>query len=41
MAQVTLSEEGLDSLFGTQDENLRRIERAFGVELSARGNTSP
>jgi phosphate starvation-inducible protein PhoH and related proteins len=39
MAQVTLSEEGLDTLFGTQDENLRRIERAFGVEISARGNT--
>jgi phosphate starvation-inducible protein PhoH and related proteins len=38
MTQLTLSEEGLDSLFGTQDENLRQIERAFGVELSARGN---
>ena len=26
MTQVTLAEEGLDTLFGTQDENLRRIE---------------
>jgi phosphate starvation-inducible PhoH-like protein len=38
MTQVTLAEEGLDSLFGTQDENLRRIERTFGVTLTARGN---
>jgi phosphate starvation-inducible protein PhoH and related proteins len=38
MTQVTLAEEGLDALFGTHDENLRRIERAFGVTLSARGN---
>ena len=38
MAQVTLAEEGLDSLFGTQDENLRRIERTFGVTVTARGN---
>jgi len=38
MAQVTLPEEGLDALFGTQDENLRRIERTFEVTLAARGN---
>jgi len=38
MTQVTLAEEGLDTLFGTQDENLRRMERTFGVTLSARGN---
>jgi phosphate starvation-inducible PhoH-like protein len=38
MTQVTLAEEGLDALFGTQDENLRRIERTFEVTLSARGN---
>jgi phosphate starvation-inducible PhoH-like protein len=37
MAQVTLAEEGLGTLFGTQDENLRRIERTFGVTLAARG----
>jgi len=37
MTQVTLAEEGLDILFGTQDENLRRIERTFGVVLTARG----
>ena len=38
MTQMTLAEEGLDVIFGTHDENLRRIERTFGVELSARGS---
>ena len=38
MAQVTLAEEGLDTLFGTHDENLRRIERTFDVTVAARGN---
>jgi phosphate starvation-inducible protein PhoH and related proteins len=38
MTQVTLAEEGLDLLFGTHDENLRRIERTFEVTLAARGN---
>jgi phosphate starvation-inducible PhoH-like protein len=38
MSQVTVAEEGLDSLFGTHDDNLRRIERTFGVEVAARGN---
>jgi len=38
MSQVTVAEEGLDALFGTHDDNLRRIERTFGVEVAARGN---
>ncbi|MDH3745486.1 MAG: PhoH family protein [Acidobacteriota bacterium] len=38
MSEVTLADEGIDALFGTKDENLRRIERAFGVTLEARGN---
>jgi len=38
MTQVTLAEEGLDTLFGTQDENLRSIERTFEVQVTARGN---
>jgi phosphate starvation-inducible protein PhoH and related proteins len=37
MDPVTLAEEGLDAIFGTRDENLRRIEKAFGVTLAARG----
>jgi phosphate starvation-inducible PhoH-like protein len=35
---VELAEEGLDRLFGTRDENLKRIERAFRVTVTARGN---
>jgi phosphate starvation-inducible protein PhoH and related proteins len=38
MTQVTFPEEGLDTLFGTHDENLRRIERTFDVSVTARGN---
>ena len=38
MTQVTLAEEGLDTVFGTHDENLRRIERTFEVTVTARGN---
>ncbi|MCZ6726595.1 MAG: PhoH family protein [Acidobacteria bacterium] len=38
MTQVTLADEGIAALFGTRDENLRHIERAFDVSLSARGN---
>ncbi|MEM7480070.1 MAG: PhoH family protein [Acidobacteriota bacterium] len=37
MIQATLAEEGLDAIFGTRDDNLRRIERAFNVQLGARG----
>jgi phosphate starvation-inducible PhoH-like protein len=37
MIQATLAEQGLEALFGTQDENLRRIERVFGVTVGARG----
>jgi len=38
MTQLTLAEEGIDLLFGTRDENLRRIESAYGVTVGARGN---
>jgi phosphate starvation-inducible protein PhoH and related proteins len=38
MTQLTLAEEGIALLFGTGDENLHRIESAFGVGVSARGN---
>ena len=38
MPELNLAEEGLELLFGTRDENLRRIEAAFGVELAARGS---
>ena len=38
MSQLTLPERGIESLFGAHDENLKRIERAFEVQLAARGN---
>ena len=38
MSQLTLPERGIESLFGTHDENLKRIEQAFTVQLAARGN---
>ena len=38
MTQVTLVEEGIETLFGTRDENLRRIEKAFDVRVTARGS---
>jgi phosphate starvation-inducible PhoH-like protein len=37
LSQLTLAENGLEALFGTHDQNLRRLERAFGVRVSARG----
>ena len=37
MGSLTLAEDGIETFFGIQDENLRRIERAFKVTLAARG----
>jgi len=37
MTRLTLAEEGLESLFGSHDQNLKLIEKAFGVRLAARG----
>jgi len=34
---LTLNDEGANTLFGVQDENLRLIEDAFKVKVSARG----
>ncbi|HVS13939.1 MAG TPA: PhoH family protein [Thermoanaerobaculia bacterium] len=35
--RLSLPEEAVQLFFGTHDENLKRIERAFEVEISARG----
>jgi len=35
---LTLPESGLGALFGVHDENLRLLEEAFGVTISARGS---
>ena len=37
MAQMTLADQGLEELFGLQEDNLRRLESTFGVSVSARG----
>ncbi len=34
---LSLAAEGLEALFGVRDENLRRLETAFGVRVAARG----
>src|SRR5437870_2264640 len=36
--ELTLDEQGTHVLFGNHDENLRMIEDAFGVRISARGS---
>ena len=38
MSHLTLPEEGLEALFGAHDQNLKNIERAFKVRVSARGS---
>lgn len=35
--RLALAEDGVESLFGAHDQNLKRIEHALGVEISARG----
>ena len=38
ISELVVEEEGLEILFGTGDENLKRIEQAIGVTVMARGN---
>ncbi len=38
ISEVELAEQGLEQLFGTRDENLKRLEKAFAVSVMARGN---
>lgn len=38
MPTMTVAPEGIASLFGTHDQNLKHIERAFGVRIAARGS---
>ena len=37
MRKVSVSERGLESLFGAYDENLKVLEQAFRVKIAARG----
>src|SRR6478752_4573269 len=36
--ELTLDEQGMHTLFGNHDENLRLIEDTFAVRISSRGN---
>jgi phosphate starvation-inducible PhoH-like protein len=36
--ELTLDEQGMHTLFGNHDENLRMIEDSFAVRISSRGN---
>ncbi len=38
MARITLPEEGVETLFGTYDENLKHVEAQFGVRLRTQGH---
>ena len=38
MKKIAVPEEGLASLFGTYDENLKQLESAFGVRIRTQGN---
>ena len=39
MNRLSLPEAGIESLFGPRDQNLRRLESAFQVRISARGGS--
>jgi phosphate starvation-inducible PhoH-like protein len=38
MTRVSVPEKGVESLFGTHDENLRLLEQAFGVRIHGHGS---
>jgi phosphate starvation-inducible PhoH-like protein len=38
VARITLPEEGIETLFGTYDENLKHLETQFGVRVRTQGH---
>jgi phosphate starvation-inducible PhoH-like protein len=38
MKKIAVPEEGLETLFGTYDENLKQLESVFGVRIRTQGN---
>ena len=38
MARITLPEEGIETLFGSYDENLRHLESLFSVRIRTQGH---
>ena len=38
MKRITVPEEGIETLFGAYDENLKRLESLFNVKNRTQGN---
>src|SRR5688500_20187235 len=38
MRKITIPDEGVESLFGTYDENLKHLEGQFGVRIRTNGH---
>ena len=38
MKRITVPEEGIETLFGSYDENLKRLESLFNVKIRTQGN---
>ena len=38
MAKITLPEEGIETLFGSYDENLKHLESLYGVKVRTQGH---
>ena len=38
MRKISIPEEGVESLFGTYDENLKHLENQFNVRIRTTGN---
>ncbi len=38
MRKISVPEDGVETLFGSYDENLRQLESTFGVRISTQGH---
>ena len=38
MRKISVPEDGIETLFGSYDENLRQLETAFGVRIRTQGS---
>jgi phosphate starvation-inducible protein PhoH and related proteins len=38
MKRITVPEEGIETMFGSYDENLKRLESLFGIKIRTQGN---
>ena len=39
MRKISVPEDGIETLFGSYDENLRQLESTFGVRIRTQGTT--